>query len=177
MNRAAKRAPALSAALAAVALTVCGIAGCTRSRHTGDLTMAPTSSATGRSPGADAAPSDAVASGAAAANASAEPIRSPHFDIDRPLRGASVTSPVRVSGVIRPQDGLIYVAQVVVLAALPVQRGNSRIALGADGAFSVDVPYVLDAPVDGTVEIAAVDPVSGTVAETVSVPVRLAAAR
>ncbi|MFN8423431.1 MAG: hypothetical protein U0470_08650 [Anaerolineae bacterium] len=76
-----------------------------------------------------------------------------------------------------PQDGRVYVAQVVVAGARPEVRGNTRVDVGAsNGAFSVDVPYVLDAAADGTVQIVVVDPVGGTVGDTASVPVRLAAA-
>lgn len=153
-------------------------AGCTRPRRGGLLPMAPTPA--GRTVTTiPAAPDAAFAtqSGAAAAAPSPTVDAAPHLQIDMPAAGARLTSPVRVSGVVQHEDGLLYVAQVVVRGAKPEQRGNARLTLRETGAFSIDVPYTLDAPAEGTVEVSAVDPVSGTVAETVRVTVQLAAAR
>ncbi|MBK6769321.1 MAG: hypothetical protein IPG72_10025 [Ardenticatenales bacterium] len=150
-------------------------AGCTRPRHGSVLPAAPNTplpaAATRPADRADDAP---AAPGAAAALAT-DP--TPLLRISAPVAGASLTSPVRVRGVVRHEDGLLYVAQIVVAGATPQQRGNARLTLQADGGFVVDVPYTLDAPEPGTVEVSAVDPVSGTVAETVRVAVQLAAAR
>lgn len=154
-GRAAGAVLALSAALAVVA------AGCTRPRH-GAAPPTPALERTAAAPAAGASPLPTAVTA---------------LRIVQPVPDADVGSPVRVVGTIRPQDGRVYVAQVVVAGAQPEVRGNTRVDVGAsNGTFSVDVPYVLDAPADGTVQIVVVDPVGGTVGDTASVPVRLAAA-
>lgn len=150
-------------------------AGCTRPRHGGVLPSAPNAALpTAATVPADRADDAPASSGPVAAPAT-DP--TPLLRISAPVAGADLASPVRVRGVVRHEDGLLYVAQIVVAGATPQQRGNARLTVQADGAFIVDVPYTLEAPAPGTVEVSAVDPVSGAVAETVRVAVQLAAAR
>ncbi|MCC7018936.1 MAG: hypothetical protein IT332_04240 [Ardenticatenales bacterium] len=150
-------------------------AGCTRPRRGGVLPGAPNAVPSAAATVAADRAADAPASPGAVAAPATDP--TPLLRISAPVAGAGLTSPVRVRGVVRHEDGLLYVAQIVVAGATPEQRGNARLTLQPDGAFIVDVPYTLEAPAPGTVEVSAVDPVSGTVAETVRVAVQLAAAR
>jgi len=158
-------------------------AGCTRPRRGGVLPGAPNAALPAAATVADARADDRADARADDAPASPGAVAAPATDptpllrISAPVAGAGLTSPVRVRGVVRHEDGLLYVAQIVVAGATPQQRGNARLTLQPDGAFLVDVPYTLEAPAPGTVEVSAVDPVSGTVAETVRVAVQLAAAR
>ncbi|MEO8083993.1 MAG: hypothetical protein ABI780_09235 [Ardenticatenales bacterium] len=152
---------------ALAALLVVAAAGCSRPRH-GAAPSAP-------SPASEPAQADG-ASGAARPTSAPTDVAA--LWIDEPVADAAVASPVHVKGVIRRQAGRVYVAQVVVAGARPELRGNTRIDVDpTTGAFALDVPYTLDAAAAGTIEIAVVDPVSGTVADTATVPVRLAAAR
>lgn len=153
---------------ALAALLVVAAAGCSRPRHGAAPSAAP-------SPASGPAQAD-VSSGAARPTSAPTDVAA--LWIDEPAADAAVASPVHVKGVIRRQAGRVYVAQVVVAGARPELRGNTRIDVDpTTGAFTLDVPYTLDAAAAGTIEIAVVDPVSGTVADTATVPVRLAAAR
>ncbi len=153
-------------ALATAALLAVAAAGCTRPRHGGLFGGATRSTAL---------PPDVAA-------AVAHPTATPSIEvaaalqIEAPVADARLTSPIQVQGTVQRRADLLYVAQVVVAAAPVPQRGNARVTIGADGAFRVALPYTLDEAAPGTVEVVAVDPVSGTVAESVSVPVWLAAA-
>lgn len=156
-------------ALALAAALTAAAAGCRRPRHGGLFARppaAPTQSAV-------AAPDRTVDAAAVPAVA---PTTAARLRIDVPRPDARLTSPVQVSGVVQRRADQLYVAQVVVASVPVAQRGNQRLVVGDDGSFAVAVPYTLERAAEGTVEIVAVDPVSGTVAESVSVPVWLAAA-
>jgi len=154
-------------ALALATAVTAAVAGCRRPRHGGLFARPPAA------PTLAAAPDRAVDAAVAPA---AVPTNAARMRIDAPQPEARVSSPVRVSGVVQRRADQLYVAQVVVESMAVAQRGNQRLVVGDDGSFEVSVPYTLEAAAEGTVEIVAVDPVNGTVAESVSVPVWLSAA-
>lgn len=155
-------------ALALATAVTAAAAGCRRPRHGGLFARPPAAPTL-----SETAPDRAVDAAAASV---ATPTNTARLRIDVPQPAARVGSPVRVSGVVMPRADQLYVAQVVVESVAVAQRGNQRLVVGDDGSFEVSLPYTLERAAEGTVEIVAVDPVSGTVAESVSVPVWLSAA-
>lgn len=105
--------------------------------------------------------------------------RSQPFVLTEPKVGAAVHSPVTVRVNAADVAPLLLAAQAQSkTSGTPATlewRGNTTLAKAADGAFVGQITYQLAADQDGLIEVALVDPASGTVIESMSVPVRLQA--
>lgn len=98
--------------------------------------------------------------------------------VEAPREGEAVGSPVAIEARIADAAGRLTIAQVLSFdeEGRELRRGNGPMELGDDGYFRATLPYALDEPAEGAIEVVLVDPVSGTVAERGRVAVRLEAA-
>lgn len=103
------------------------------------------------------------------------PVAEVGIALEQPADGASVGSPVVVSGVAQVDPGRTMAAQVRSREADGSWRwlGNGALALEADGRFEGEVAYSLAGAAAGVLEVLVVDPASGTVLQRTEVEVDL----
>lgn len=138
-------------------LVVCAT-GCSRARPT--LEGAPSSSA------------------GAALEAGAEAVEP--ITIEVPGGADTVSSPVRVSGSVRLEPGRTLVGQVLSREGDEPSdarwRGNALLEVDEAGRFTGEIRYTLDEAGPGVIELAIVDPASGTMLQRKRLDVELSAA-
>jgi hypothetical protein len=110
---------------------------------------------------------------------SATPLPGANITISTPTNGSTVSSPIAISGTVRPvpPTGLLNyrlfdtAGVLIATGNLTVQTGN-----GGDGTFSGAIPYSLSVGGAGRIEVVELNPANGSVIAFVDVPVTLNAA-
>jgi hypothetical protein len=102
------------------------------------------------------------------------------ISVERPTASEAVSSPVRVEGSVSLEPGRTLVGQVLSRegddAADDRWRGNALLEIDDAGRFSGEIKYTLVESGPGVIELAIVDPASGTMLQRKRVEVQLSTA-